>query len=97
MSEKRGNTGKLKNEFPDHAGLFIKIQSGRWVQVTPVVFRSWTGERKYSIPSVTTLGNTDVKMEEVIYEGPVYLFESNTIAEGYTEVGLAGTITGKDL
>jgi hypothetical protein len=90
MGEKRGGTGKLKYDFPTQAGLFIQLSSGNWVQTSPNTFRSWNGNRKYHMPSVIVLRNVDVPIEEVVYQGPVYRYGTNTIEENLTALGLIG-------
>lgn len=90
MGEKRGATGKLKYDFPTQAGLFIQLNSGNWVQTTPIVFRSWNGPRKYHLPSDVVLGKVNLPMKEVTYQGPVYKYATNTIGNNLEISGLIG-------
>ena len=57
---------KLKINFDKNAKLEIYDEHKRWREVSPEVFRSWTGERKVN-------GKT--------YEGPIYIWLSNHIYE----------------
>jgi hypothetical protein len=72
MSEKKGNTGKLKYPFNTAAGLEVQLPNGNWYRVTCREFRSFTYPRRISQPK----GKEYVTE---IYEGPVYLYGTNTI------------------
>lgn len=54
---------KLKMPFPTTAKL--EIENHSWIEVTPEVFRSWTGPRRIDGKS---------------YSGPVYNYLSNKTA-----------------
>lgn len=72
MSEKRGNTGKLIYDFNVAANLEVQI-GDMWCRVTARDFRSFNGARR---------------INEVEYEGPIYLSNTNTIAKNCSEPGL---------
>tara|TARA_R110002126_G_C10360781_1_gene492547 strand:+ start:487 stop:774 length:288 start_codon:yes stop_codon:yes gene_type:complete len=63
MSEKTGNTEKMRYDFETAADLqvFLPIKAD-WYRVTSRQFRSWTGKRR---------------INEVDYNGPVYLYGMN--------------------
>ena len=63
MSEKKGLTVKMQYDFQTASNLeiFLPIKKD-WYRVTSRQFRSWTGKRR---------------INEVDYNGPVYLFETN--------------------
>ena len=63
MSEKTGNTEKMRYDFQTASNLevFLPIKKD-WYRVTSRQFRSWTGKRR---------------INEVEYNGPVYLFGMN--------------------
>ena len=63
MSEKTGNTEKMRYDFETAADLqvFLPIKAD-WYRVTSRQFRSWTGKRR---------------INEVDYSGPVYLYGMN--------------------
>ena len=47
MSEKKGNTVKLKYDFPSQRCCEVYIPNLEdWYRVTPKVFRSWCGQRR---------------------------------------------------
>ena len=87
MSEKRGETEKLVNEF-NTAGVlevFMTKLNG-WYRVTSKDFRSFNGLRRLTEPSTTEKGNPWVDMKTYEYYGPVYQWGTNTIIE-YTNSG----------
>jgi hypothetical protein len=57
---------KLKINFDKNAKLEIYDEHKRWREVSPEVFRSWTGERKVNGKK---------------YEGPIYVWLTNHIYE----------------
>jgi hypothetical protein len=63
MSEKTGNTEKMRYDFQTASNLevFLPIKKD-WYRVTSRQFRSYTGKRR---------------INEVDYNGPVYLFGMN--------------------
>lgn len=78
MSEKRGQTGKMFYDFPTHAVLEIKIK-GAWYRVTSRDFRSFNGQRRMTFPKQAYYKDIiRTPMETVVYNGPVYLYETNT-------------------
>ena len=72
MSEKRGNTGKLIYDFNVADNLEVQI-GDMWCRVTARDFRSFNGVRR---------------INDVPYEGPIYLSNTNLIAENPTKHGL---------
>ena len=47
MSEKKGNTVKLKYDFPSQRCCEVYVPNLEdWYRVTPKVFRSWCGQRR---------------------------------------------------
>ncbi len=80
--EKRGFTGKLTNDFPEHGVLEIQ-REGVWYRVITTEFRSYDGPRRYSIASNTKhyalLTENDEQMIITDYYGPVYLYKTNKV------------------
>ena len=72
MSEKKGNTVKLKYDFNESQCCEITSGTNR-VRITGREFRSWNGERYLQ-------GNT--------YEGPLYYYGTNEIVENPITHGL---------
>lgn len=72
MSEKTGNTEKMRYDFQTASNLevFLPIKAD-WYRVTSRQFRSWTGKRR---------------INEVEYDGPVYLFGMNKRVNKSTSV-----------
>lgn len=67
MSEKKGLTVKLKYDFDTARNLEIFLpKANNWFRVTAREFRSFTGKRK---------------IQDKEYNGPVYLYETNTKAD----------------
>jgi hypothetical protein len=80
MSEKRGNTGKLKYDFPTEAVMNVQTVTGQWYRVTANHFRSWNGNREYVKPiKQPTHGESfsNVPTKSYTYVGPVYLLGTN--------------------
>lgn len=74
MSEKKGNTGKLKYPFNTAGCLEVQLPNMKWYRVTCNDFRSYTYPRRIS----------EYKEKEYVteeYIGPVYLFGTNTIVD----------------
>jgi hypothetical protein len=74
MAEKKGNTGPLYYDFDTSKILEVQLPSGNWYRVTPREFRSFNGPRKITY---SYRGNDTSTIED--YDGPVYLFGTNTI------------------
>lgn len=79
MGEKRGNTAKLVYDFPTEGVLEVGIK-GNWYRTTAKEFRSFDGPRRITKPiKQPALGESmyNVPMETIMYEGPVYMYETN--------------------
>lgn len=80
--EKRGFTGKLDKDFPEHGVLEI-LRDGVWYRVITPEFRSYDGPRRYSVASnskhYALLTEDDEKMITTDYHGPVYLYRTNKV------------------
>lgn len=79
MGEKRGNTVKLKYDFPTEGVLEVSIK-GNWYRTTAKEFRSFDGPRRITKPvKQPGLGDSmfNVPMVTTMYEGPVYMYETN--------------------
>ena len=72
MSEKRGNTGKLLYDFDVSSNLEVQVGE-MWCRVTARDFRSFNGARRVS---------------DIPYEGPLYMFATNTKVKEPTKQGL---------
>ena len=77
MSEKRGQTEKIKFEFNTAGVLEIQYATGGWGRVTAVTFRAYDGPRRITEPQFTEKSNPHVPMRTYLYEGPVYYYGSN--------------------
>jgi hypothetical protein len=77
MSEKRGQTEKIKFDFNTAGVLEIQSADGTWYRVTAKTFRSYDGPRRITEPEFTEKSNPSVPMRTYVYEGPVFYFESN--------------------
>lgn len=78
MAEKRGATEKLKYPF-NSAGVLEVFMNEKWYRVTGKEFRSFDGLRRITEPTRVELGNVvDIPMRTYDYEGPVFLFATNT-------------------
>jgi hypothetical protein len=73
MGEKKGNTGKLKYDFNTAANLEIEYKQECWIRVTPTEFRAFSGSRR---------------INSIEYTGPVYIFNTNKIADSSEKIGL---------
>jgi len=72
MSEKKGNTVKLKFPFPEHWGCEIYLESlGRWHRVTPNEFRSFNTPRRI----LNVKDPKNIFYED--YHGPLFLLGTN--------------------
>jgi hypothetical protein len=89
MSEKRGNTVKLKFNFPEH--LCCEVFSpnlDRWHRVTPNEFRSYVGKRRILHLEGDLKSNKDITTVYKDYDGPVYMYGTNkTVNTSNREVG----------
>jgi hypothetical protein len=72
MSEKRGATIKLEYPFNSAGCLEVQLPNGNWYRVTCREFRSFTYPRRIS-------QNKGKEYVTEIYEGPTYLYGTNTI------------------
>jgi len=72
MSEKRGNTGKLIYDFNTAANLEVQVGEV-WYRVTARDFRSFNGSRR---------------IDEIKYDGPLYMFATNTLVKETNKYGL---------
>jgi hypothetical protein len=72
MSEKRGNTGKLIYDFNVAANLEVQVDE-TWYRVGAREFRSFNGGRRVS---------------DVPYNGPLYMFATNTKVTESNKPGL---------
>jgi len=72
MSEKRGNTGKLIYDFDVSANLEVQIEE-TWYRVTARDFRSFNGVRR---------------INEIKYEGLLYMHSTNLIIDNPEKQGL---------
>ena len=72
MSEKRGNTGKLLYDFDVSSNLEVQVGE-EWHRVGARDFRSFNGARRVS---------------DIPYEGPLYMFATNTKVKEPTKQGL---------
>jgi hypothetical protein len=72
MSEKRGNTGKLIYDFNVAANLEVQVDE-TWHRVGARDFRSFNGSRRVS---------------DVPYNGPLYMFATNTKVTESNKPGL---------
>jgi hypothetical protein len=77
MSEKRGNTGKMVYDFNSAACLEVQLPNKNWYRITPREFRSYTYPRRILVNG-----------EYQIYDGPVYLYETNIVVKNPTKQGL---------
>lgn len=77
MSEKRGQTEKIKFDFNTAGVLEIQSADGTWYRVTAKTFRSYDGPRRITEPQFTEKSNPSVPMRTYVYEGPVFYSESN--------------------
>jgi hypothetical protein len=81
MSEKRGFTGKLIFDFNPTAVLEIQYNGEDvWYRVTAETFRSFDGKRRYTQPAYAQKGIATVPMDVIEYDGPVYIWGTNTKA-----------------
>ena len=78
MSEKKGNTVKLKYDFPSQRCCEVYIPNLEDLyRVTPKVFRSWCGQRRILHLEEDPRKNIATKAEYKDYNGPTYLYDSN--------------------
>lgn len=81
MAEKRGHLEKMMYDFPTEAVLEVCIKD-KWYRVTSREFRSFDGKRRYTKPekqpSQGMKDLKDIKFITIDYDGPLYMFGSNT-------------------
>jgi hypothetical protein len=78
MAEKKGQTVKLKYDFPEHLCCEVYVPNLEdWFRVTCNEFRSWCGQRRILHLVGDKRKNNDIKAEYKEYDGPTYLFRSN--------------------
>lgn len=78
MAEKKGQTVKLKYDFPTQlcCEVYVPNLEG-WYRVTCKEFRSWCGQRRILHLEGNIKENTSIKAEYKDYDGPTYLYNSN--------------------
>lgn len=88
MAEKTGGTGKMKFDFTTHAVCEVQIK-GNWYRTTAQEFRSFDGKRQLTLPERQPaqgalhefLKGSPLRMITEDYNGPVYIYGSNTEVE----------------
>lgn len=76
---KRGEIEKLEFPFNTAGALEVYMpELGNWYRVTAKDFRSFDGKRRITAPTTTVRGNTDIPTVTEEYNGPVYLWGTNT-------------------
>lgn len=88
MAEKTGNTVKLSYDF-DTAGVlevYLPKLEG-WYRSTARDFRSFDGKRRITLPKKVEKGNPWVELETSEYNGPVYIWDTNTEVEKRENTG----------
>lgn len=79
MAEKRGETEKLVFDFNTAGVLDVFIPKlNDWYRTTAKDFRSFDGKRRITLPTTIEKGNPWVEMKTEEYNGPVYLWGTNT-------------------
>jgi len=77
MSEKRGQTEKIKFDFNTAGVLEIQHHNETWYRVTAATFRAYDGPRRITEPEYTERANPRIPMRTYVYEGPVYYYGTN--------------------
>jgi len=77
MSEKRGQTEKIKFDFNTAGVLEIQHHNETWYRVTAATFRAYDGPRRITEPEYTERANPRIPMRTYVYEGPIYYYGSN--------------------
>jgi len=78
MAEKKGQTVKLKYDFPTQRCCEVYVPNLEdWFRITPKEFRSWVGQRRILHIEGDDRMKLDIKYEYKDYNGPTYLFDSN--------------------
>ena len=78
MAEKKGQTVKLKYDFPTQRCCEVYVPNlEAWYRVTCKEFRSWVGKRRILHIEGDDRMKMDVRTEYRDYDGPTYLFDSN--------------------
>lgn len=79
MAEKRGETEKLIFNFNTAGVLEIYMPKLKgWYRSTAKDFRSFDGKRRITEPTEVHLGKVDVPMRTYEYNGPVFLWGTNS-------------------
>lgn len=88
MAEKTGRTEKLVFPF-NTSGVLEVFMPGLndWYRTTASDFRSFDGKRRITEPSKVEKGNPWVELKTYEYEGPVYLWGTNTEVLDVTNEG----------
>ena len=88
MAEKRGATEKLIFDFNTAGVLEVFMpKRGEWYRTTASDFRSFDGKRRITEPVKVEKGNPCVDLRTYDYDGPVYLWGTNTRVLDTTNVG----------
>ena len=78
MAEKKGQTVKLKYDFPTQRCCEVYVPNlENWYRVTCKEFRSWVGKRRILHIEGDDRMKMDVKSEYRDYDGPTYFYDSN--------------------
>jgi len=77
MSEKKGNTVKLKYDFPSQLCVEVYVPSLKdWHRITCKEFRSWCGQRRI-LKFKGDFGTAERESYYEDYNGPTYFYDSN--------------------
>jgi hypothetical protein len=91
MSEKKGNTGKLRFDFNPSSVLEVQFESDdRWFRVTAEYFRAFDGKRRITrwVKS-SPYSQWEARIDE--YYGPIYMWGTNTLVEKENKGGLVSS------
>ena len=88
MAEKTGHTEKLINPF-NTSGVLEVFMPGLdgWYRTTARDFRSFDGKRRITEPTKVEKGNPWVDLRTYEYNGPVFLWGTNTQVLDETKEG----------
>lgn len=78
MAEKRGETEKLINDYNTAGVLEVFLNNETWYRVTTKDFRSFDGKRRITEPTRVERYNPDTSMRTYEYNGPTFLWGTNT-------------------
>lgn len=88
MGEKRGDTGKLINDYNTAGVLEVYIPNLKgWYRATAKDFRSFDGKRRITEPIKVEKGNPWVEVRTYDYNGPLFLWGTNTQVLDQTKEG----------